>query len=178
VKSLTILLPDLIDEIIRAEASKRGVDAIALCSGIITEHCLVTSRNLVYVTEASVMPANVPEQKGGFDVHKHFPNHPHGSRELAQLFVDEARKIDATEAFVTPTGVGVGFRPNFVWIERIKSQREGVTVSFYGLPNRHGNHPLLRKSRANWSRAYACTRDEMKSLLPHVKISHDLKRGC
>jgi len=121
------------------------------------------------------MPAGVTEPRGGFDVHKHFPDFPQGSRELAQLFVDEALKIDGTTPFAT--GTGVGFRPNFVWIERIKRQRDGVTLSFYGLPQRHGNRHLLRRSRANWSRAYACTRDELKSLLPEIKIAHDLKSG-
>jgi len=123
------------------------------------------------------MPSGVIEPSGGFDVHKLFPSCPQGSRELAQLFVDEVLKFEGTTPFVAPTGTGVGFKPNFVWIERIKTQRDGVTISFYGLPHRHGNHHLLRKSRANWSRAYACTPDELKSLLPEIKISHDLKRG-
>ena len=123
------------------------------------------------------MPVNGIVSGVGFDVDKHFSNFPQGSRELAQVFVDETLKVGGTAPFVTPDGVGVGFHPNFVWIERIKSRRDGVTVSFYGLPRRHGNHHLLRKSRANYSRAYVRTQVELTSLLPEIKAAYDLQRA-
>jgi hypothetical protein len=168
-----VLLPDPIDKIITKEALLRGVDPSTLCSGIIAEHCLA-SRPKRENEEISSMMRQQGEHQG-FDVHRDFPDFPQGSRELAQQFIDEALNIRGTRAF--PSGAGVGFSPNFVWVERIKSQRDGVTLSFYGRPDLHASHPLLRKSRANWSRAYVFTKHDLRSLLPEIQKSYELKRG-
>jgi hypothetical protein len=174
-----ILLPDVVDELVLAEAVRQKVGPAAICSGIIAEHFLNLSKK-VAGTPLPLRPD--PPQRaapaGAFDVRKHFPDHPNASVELAQAFVDEALKIPGIKAFMADSGRGIGIEPNFVFVEYLqKSWPGGIGVSFYGSPDKH-HHTGLRPGRnPNYSRSTARTADELKPLLGEIIRSYELKRG-
>src|SRR5690606_56261 len=91
---------------------------------------------------------------GRFDVATAFEGFPRPSVELAQRFTDEAQKLGRVRAFRNRRGIG--FDPNFVFIEYLMSRSGagGIGVSFYGEPHRHSNPPkILVKGIPSYSRA-------------------------
>jgi hypothetical protein len=182
-KTLTILLPDAVNQLVLREAAKQNVDAAALCSGIIAEHFL-DARDTLAVPRAE-RPATISgplhrwEPTDTFGVREHFPNCPTRSVELAQEFVNEALKIPGTKAFKDPSGRGIGIKPNFVWIQYLQKRHPGgIGLSFYGRPQDHLHPSLLRPGRnPNYSKSIVCTQEGLKPLLEEVKRSHELKFG-
>jgi hypothetical protein len=98
------------------------------------------------------------------------------SIELVQVLVDAALKLPNVRAFRKDRGIG--FEPNFVWVEYLPTTRLGsIMLSFYGGPDRHRN-PLLRAGRTeSYSRASIHTADELKKVLPCVEKAYRLKLG-
>jgi hypothetical protein len=186
-RALTILLPDLVDQILLGEATRENVDPAALCSGIIAEHFLQTQK--VSSTSANKQPttklvplnrsesADISDVKS--DVRKLFPNYPTRSIELAEQFVGEALKISGARAFKAYSGRGIGIEPNFVFIEYLqKSSPGGIGVSFYGRPEDHLHPQMLRPGRnPNYSRSIACNQEGLKPLLEEIRRAHELKFG-
>ncbi len=182
-KTLTILLPDAVSQMLHAEAKRQNIDAVTLCSGLVAEHFLEQEPETPMLS--SVEPhksQTVSTLSSGpfkFDVWKYFPDYPGLSIRLAQQFVDEALTFPGTRAFKPPSGRGVGIEPNFVFVEYLLKRQlpAGIGVSFYGSPS-HLNHPGLTVGRnANYSRATAHSEEELKSLLPLIRRSYELRFG-
>jgi len=182
-RAQTILLPDVVDDLVLAEAVRQKVGPAAICSGIIAEHFLNLSKKSVGTPQrASSALQPVPPQRtmpsGTFDVRRHFPDYPSASIELAQTFVDQALKIPGIKAFKAESGRGIGIEPNFVFVEYLqKSWPGGIGVSFYGSPDKHVHRGLHPGRNSNYSRTTARTLDELKPLLAEIRRSYELKRG-
>jgi hypothetical protein len=182
-RTQTILLPDVVDKLLLAEAVRQKVGPGAICSGIIAEHFL----NLPKKPDGTPQPASPlrqpdPPQRtvpsSTFNVRSHFPAYPSTSVELAQVFVDHALKIPGIKAFKAESGRGIGIEPNFVFVEYLqKSWPGGIGVSFYGNPDRHVHHGLRPGRNPNYSRSTARSLDELKPLLAEIRRSYELKRG-
>jgi hypothetical protein len=183
-RAQTILLPDVVDELVLAEAMRQRVGPAAICSGIIAEHFLNLSNKSSGIPQrASSQPQPHPPQRtapsGSFDVRRHFPDYPSASIELAQTFVDQALKIPGIRAFKADSGRGIGIEPNFVFVEYLqKSWPGGIGVSFYGSPEKHQHRGLRPGRNPNYSRATARTPDELTPLLAEIARSYELKRGA
>ena len=173
-KPYTILLPESIANIALAEASEKGVEIGNLCVSVLTDYFLSTNPRKSG-TERSQSAANAAATK--LDVKSRFVNYPKLSIELAQRFTDETLKLPNVRAFWS--GDGIGFDPNFVFIERLKSRDSGITVSFYGAPHAHKNKPsILSKGRGDsYSRAIVNSFAELEVVLPHIKQAYELKFG-
>jgi hypothetical protein len=176
-KTLTILLPDLVSQLVDREAQTRNVESAALCSGVITEHFLAASRVSV---PATIQPAASPrdsEPTDSFDVRRHFPGYPLESIRLAQEFVDEALRIPNCRAFAS--GRGIGIEPNFVFVQYLQKRAPGgVGLSFYGKPDNHFQPNLLRPGRnPNYSKAIALDQQSLKPFIREIRRSYELKFG-
>jgi hypothetical protein len=173
--TLTILLPDTVNQQVLTEAKRQRVDAATLCSGLITEHFLESGRGVpMNSNQKSHAPTIAPTNE--FDVRKNFPNYPGRSVELAQQFVNECLGIPGIRAY--KNGRGVGIEPNFVWVEYLNvRQPGGIGVSLYGSPDQL-RYPRLRSGRTpSYSRYTIRTRDELEPLLEVVRRSYQLKFG-
>jgi hypothetical protein len=186
-RTLTVLLPDQVSQLVVTEAKRQNVDAAALCSSIIAEHFLeVSNRATVLIVEDK---ARIPEATHRSealdildpkrDIRKHFRDYPARSIELAEKFVGEALRMPGTRAFKAFSGRGIGIEPNFVFVEYLqKSHSGGIGVSFYGGPQDHLHPSLLRPGRnPNYSRSIVCTHEGLKPLLDEIQRSHELKFG-
>jgi hypothetical protein len=182
-RAQTILLPDVVDDLLLAEAMRQKVGPAAICSGIIAEHFLNLSKKSAGSPQpVSSSPQPDPPRRTApsraFDVQKHFPDYPSASIELAQAFVDEALKIPGIKAFKAESGRGIGIEPNFVFVEYLqKSWPGGIGVSFYGSPDKHRHSGLRPGRNPNYSRSTARTLDKLKPLLAEIGRSYELKRG-
>jgi len=186
-RTLTILLPDLVDDLVSAEASKRNVNAAALCSGLIAEHFLRRPSDPVVVPNKSSPKSEVTPRilfdrtrtSAPFDVQQQFPGYPRRSIELAQQVVDEALLIPNTEASRTHGRngrSGIAFAPNFVFIEYLqKREPGGIMVSFYGPPHSHGAG--MKRGQGNYSRVKILRANEVPRILPEIILAHKLKFG-
>jgi hypothetical protein len=186
-RTLTILLPDQVNELVVGEATRQNVDTAALCSGIIAEHFL--ERRAVPVVsspERKAKPSEPTHRSDPIDIFdvkkdikKLFPEYPTLSIELAEQFVGEALKVLGARAFKAFSGRGIGIEPNFVFVEYLqKSHPGGIGVSFYGRPQDHLHPNLLRPGRnPNYSRSIVCTHVALKPLLEEIRRSHELKFG-
>jgi hypothetical protein len=180
-KTLTILLPDTVNQLVLAEAKRRNVDAATLCSSTVAEHFLEQTKPQVVPNIKRQVPRTVPSDNysggsNGFDVGRSFPNYPGLSIELAQQFVDESLRMPGTRAFKAFSGRGVGIEPNFVFIEYLrKRQPGGIGVSFYGSPGSLQRPSLLPGRNPNYSRSIACTQEELSPLLEVIRRSYQLK---
>jgi hypothetical protein len=175
-KSLTICLPDVVFEKAASDALNQGFDIASFCAGVLSDHFL--PRNPRTVTPNGATQTSPASSKGKFDVAEYFPAFPSGSIRFAQAFVDEALKFPSVEAFQIRRGIG--FKPNFVFIEYLMSRggKAGIGVSFFGEPSRHRNAPpILVKGIPSYSRAKIYNEAELKSILPHIRQSHELKFG-
>jgi hypothetical protein len=122
--------------------------------------------------------AQPPAAQPALDVAEHFKGFPSGSIAFAQAFVDEALSLPGVQAF--PTSRGVGFKPNFVFVEYLMSRggKAGIGVSFYGEPPRHVNPPpILKRGIPSYSRAKVYSESDLKAILPHIRQSYELKFG-
>jgi len=172
-KTLTVLLPEPVEKLVDCEAAAKGVDPAALCASVLIEHFLSAS--------ASIREAPVPHEKKGeehmiFNVRDHFRGLPEYSVDFAQGIVTKALEISGVRAF--KSNRGVGFEPNFVFIEYLRERAPGgIGLSFYGGPERHQNK-LIRDGRTpSYSRAIIRTPAELQSVLPHVRKAFALKFG-
>jgi hypothetical protein len=169
-ETLTILLSEPVSRLAAAEAQKRGVEASALCAGIVTEHFL---GNGGAIAGQPPLPA-MPRGDKPFEVRKHFVGYPGLSVELAQIFVDAVLRMPQTRVFASERGVG--FSPNFVFIPYLRKRLPGgIGVSFYGSPERHSYSGLVPGRNPNYSRAVIATRDDLEQILPEIKRSYELK---
>ena len=177
VKSLTICLPDLVFDHATSEANQKGLDLSSLCSGILADHLLTQFSHasapsqfpIKSIPKRPAPPPTPANSSRSFNVADHFPGFPSGSIRFAQAFVDEALKLPGVQAFRTSRGVG--FRPNFVFIEYLMSRggKAGIGVSFYGEPHRHENRPeILGRGIPSYSRAKIYSDANLRAILPHV----------
>lgn len=172
-KTLTILLPDPLRRAVECEATKKGVDPAALCASILIEHFLSTYAS-------NVDTPHSPDQEAGepmtYNVADDFRGLPQYSVDFAQVIVNEALKIPGVRVF--KSNRGIGFEPNFVFIEYLRERAPGgIGLSFYGGPERHQNK-LIRDGRTlSYSRALIRTPTELRSVLPHVRKAYGLKFG-
>lgn len=180
-KTLTVIIPDHVDNLISAEATRRNLNAVALCSGILADHFLGQSgATLVVPEEGKRSPASLPgrsETSDAFNVGQQFPDYPRKSVELAQRIVDEALRIPNTRAFRSEGAngsVGVGFDPNFVFIQYLqKKDPGGIMVSFYGPPSSHGI--VMKRGQGNYSRIKIETVGQLPMIIPEIQLSYRLK---
>ena len=100
-----------------------------------------------------------------------FPGASHYSLEWAQQFVDAALRYDGVSALQNEAGVG--FSPNFVFIERVYTQDEGFAASFYGSPTDFQRHGLtVEPGRyASYSRYKVKSRRDLEVALRCIPIS-------
>ncbi|MDB4438095.1 hypothetical protein N9195_00740, partial [bacterium] len=57
-------------------------------------------------------------------------------------FVDTALDYEGVTAFSSGKGKGIGFDPNFVFIESVYSTQTGFLASFYGRPEKFGDYGI------------------------------------
>lgn len=192
-KSLTICLPDLVFDRATSEAQQKGIELSSLCSGILADNLLThftLPRQLSLPVGAPIVQppppkpipaapaATPPPTARTFNVAEHFKAFPNGSIRFAQAFVDEALKFPSVEVFQTSRGIG--FKPNFVFIEYLMSRggKAGIGVSFYGEPHRHETPPeILGKGIPSYSRAKIYSEADLQAILPHIRQSYELKFG-
>jgi hypothetical protein len=90
--------------------------------------------------------------------------------------LDEALELTGVRAF--KSNRGIGFEPNFVFIEYLRERVPGgVGLSFYGEPERHQNKLIEARRTASYSRALVRTPAELQSILPHVRKAFGFKFG-
>lgn len=175
-KSLTICLPDVVFETASVEAARQGVETSNFCANFLADQLL---KPISFGTpKISLTPAKTPSANPKFKVADHFAGFPTGSVSFAQIFVDEAQKFPGVEA--SRVRRGVGFKPNFVFIEYLMSRggKVGIGVSFYGAPNRHKNPPsILIPGIPSYSRAKIYSEKDLQAVLPHIRQSYELKFG-
>ncbi len=179
-KTLTIVIPDPVNDLVAIEAGRRNVNASALCSGIIAEHFLGQPEGRIVrdaKTELRSKPTRRTKSSNPFDVSKQFPGYPKQSIDLAQRVVDEALRMPNTTAF-RADGVngstGVGFVPNFVFIQYLqKKEPGGIMVSLYGPPHRHGVG--MKRGQGNYSRMKIVTFAQLSEILPEIRLAYKLK---
>ncbi|MCE0499365.1 MAG: hypothetical protein LV481_15600 [Methylacidiphilales bacterium] len=184
-KILTVTLPDKVFESASEEAQEQEIDVASLCSGVLSDYFLNTgpAENLSKIPrESNPSPkinskTEAHDAKTGFNVATELVGFPLLSVRFAQQFVDEALRLPGVRAFKDKRGVG--FEPNFVYIEYVMTRRSGIAVSFFGEPNSHTNHPkILGKGRGpSYSRAKIYSQEDMNSILPHVRKAYELKFG-
>jgi len=180
-KTVTIVLPDPIIQLLEAEARRQDLDPTALCSSLVAEHFLLKTRSVPMssfdeVRASTISESRDEEGRNMFDVKKYFLNYPERSIKLAQQFVDEALKIPGVRA--RPNERGVGLEPNFAWIEYLHKQYPGaVGLSFYGSPSSLRNPKLKPGRTSSYSRAIARNQEELGALLDVLRQSYWLKMG-
>lgn len=177
-KPLTILLPDSVFTIAAEEAEEHGVDVAQLCIGVLSDHFLANDSESLVGAPRSEVNAPKAADFGRFDVASEFREFPRLSIELAQRFTDEAQKLGRVRAFRNRRGIG--FDPNFVFIEYLMSRSGGggIGVSFYGEPQRHSSPPeILKKGIPSYSRAKVYSAADLAAILPHVQQAFELKFG-
>ena len=111
-----------------------------------------------------------------FDVQKHFPNNPNLSNRYAQEFVDATLAVKGVLAFKNRDGVG--FDPNFVFIERIYSRDIGFVASFYGGPEKHQSaNRLIKKGRGvSYSRMQVRSSEDLEFAKKSINVAYKLRR--
>lgn len=188
-KSLTLVIPDVVYEQALKRAAATGVDVPAFCANILADALIVlpptppspapaTRSTAGDLSRLHTRAADAPSSPQAFDVRKEFEGFPSGSVRMAQRFVDEALKLPKVRAFRNRRGIG--FDPNFVFIEYLMSRGGigGIGVSFYGEPDRHQNPPaILKRGIPSYSRAKVRSDADLDSILPHIRQSYELKFG-
>jgi hypothetical protein len=173
-KMFTVPLPDPIARLIECEAATRGVDTTALCASVLVENFL--PKDITKPEVSGPLERQEVQQQDGFRVGQYFRGLPQRSIDFAQAIVDEALKLTGVRAF--RSNRGVGFEPNFVFIEYLRERTPGgIGLSLYGGPDHHNNN-LIRDGRtASYSRALIRTPAELSLVIPHVRKAFALKFG-
>ena len=126
-------------------------------------------------TKAPELTRTVPSTD--FDVAANFPGINENSVSLAQAFVDEALSFAGVKAFKNDRGIG--FQPNFVWIEyiRLRDYPGGFVASFYGVAEDFNDPPpRLKAGRGqSYSRADIYDEEDLKAVIPIIKQSWELR---
>jgi hypothetical protein len=86
----------------------------------------IRSRQTAAAWQAEVQQAGRMELN--FSVRSHFVHAPRLSVDWSQQFVEAALSYDGVKASVN--GPGIGFDPNFVFIERVYTEDDGFAASF------------------------------------------------
>jgi hypothetical protein len=119
-----------------------------------------------------------PSQNEGdsfFQVQGRFPGVSSYSVKWAQEFVNAALSYNGTKAFQNDQGVG--FEPNFVFIERIYTREDGFIASFYGPPRKFydaGIHVEPGRSRS-YSRLRVKSTSDLNVALRALELSAKFK---
>ncbi|MBL9217185.1 MAG: hypothetical protein JNG82_01760 [Opitutaceae bacterium] len=176
-KPLTILLPDSVFAAAANEAKEHGVDVPHVCIGVLSDHFLALNPLAPSLTPKARQTIPAVMLDGKFGVADAFTGFPHLSIELAQRFTDEAQRLGRVRAYRNRRGIG--FDPNFVFIEYLMSRSGGgIGVSFYGEPHRHANPPeILVKGIPSYSRAKIYSVADLDAILPHIRQAYELKFG-
>jgi hypothetical protein len=112
----------------------------------------------------------------GFSVRSHFVHAPRLSVEWSQQFVEAALSYDGVKAFVN--GPGIGFDPNFVFIERVYTEDNGFIASFYGSVEQFRRYSLeLEPGRtpASYSRLRVKSPELLQRALKCLHVSANLR---
>ena len=179
-KHLKLILPDRILEIASEEAREQAADVATLCSNILCDYFLEDSASASAITKPhppSSELRNLAVPKGDFDVAAEMRGFAPPSVRFAQQFVDEALKLPGVKAFKKSDGRGIGFEPNFVFIEYLMALRGGIAVSFYGRPDQHTNRLIGKGRGTSYSRAKIYRQEDLDSILPHIQKAYELKFG-
>lgn len=114
--------------------------------------------------------------EAGFSVCSHFVHAPRLSVDWSQQFVEAALSYEGVKAFVN--GPGIGFDPNFVFIERVYTEDDGFIGSFYGTVEQFRRYSLeLEPGRtpASYSRLRVKSAELLQRALKCVHISANLR---
>lgn len=121
---LTISLPDKAVELLRSLSAKKSCRVDEYVNELITNHLLEAAATTGHVRKGGLGQASWQRQGKGkmepslpFTVTGKYPGVSKVSLEWAQKFVNEAINLGGVRAFKNQDGVG--FEPNFVFIERI-----------------------------------------------------------
>jgi hypothetical protein len=120
-------------------------------------------------------PRQTTSAQNAFSVRSHFSFAPQASTDWAQQFVDACLSYESVRAFVNEGGIG--FDPNFVFIERVYTEEEGFAASFYGTPDEFAKYGhQLQPGRSNsYSRLRVKSSSVLEQALKCVHISANLK---
>src|SRR6266516_6328488 len=126
-KTLTITLSDDAYQAASEEARQFNIDPAQLCSIRLIEQ--LKTRAIDQSRERPIPPKISLSHDEHLDVAKAFLHFPRRSIAFAQRFVDEVLKFPNVK--VGRHGNGIGFHPQFVWIEALLQQsgRSGIRVS-------------------------------------------------
>ena len=111
-----------------------------------------------------------------FSVNRYFGGSPSRSVAWSQRFVDEALLYRDVRAFHNEPGVG--FDPNFVFIERVYTENEGFIASFYGtidIFKQYGHEVEPGRAPESYSRLRVKSADLLDRALKCLHISANLK---
>ncbi len=182
-KRLTIALPERLFDLLERMARAAGARTDDLVTDLVVDALLIKEKKEVDSDSASGVPApevlqtpssslrgpdtwhsgpsQVSPVSSTFSVKDAFPERSPATILKTQRFVDEALSYRGVRAFKNKDGIG--FDPNFVFIERVYSEEDGFSVSFYGSPEDFARHGLnvLPGRGASYSRF-------------KVKADHDL----
>ena len=132
----------------------------------------------VETTRISTWPGNVGQSTRSeqFSVSQYFSGAPARSVEWSQKFVDEALSYLDVRAFHNIPGIG--FDPNFVFIERVYTENEGFIASFYGTIDvfrQYGHEVEPERTPDSYSRLRVKSADLLDRALKCLHISANLK---
>jgi|ERR1700733_13992776 len=181
-KTLTVIVTDDAFAKASVNASQHGTDVANLCSIILCEHFSNSPQSTFSATtKPTTTNVATPVSKAnlGFNVSQNFTGFPHRSIEFAQKFVDRALSFPSIVA--SRVRRGIGFKPNFVFIEYLLSQggRSGIVVSFYGTPSSLGDtRGILRQSRAVYCRSIPIiSNEDLNYVLQFIPKAYELRFG-
>jgi hypothetical protein len=127
------------------------------------------------VTTWQAEPRQKTSPQSSFSVRSHFSFAPRASTDWTQQFVDVCLLYVGVRAFVNEGGVG--FDPNFVFIERVYTEEEGFAASYYGAPEEFAKYGhQLQPGRSNsYSRLRVKTPEALARAIRCAHISAKLR---
>lgn len=167
-ESIEVKLPDRVVQILKQRSGKSGSSLEELITDILVDHAFSStessragrvadgaepSRNEVSQPPESIL--GIGERRGGswqtgeplreqgnfsFAVATEFPRLDRLTIQQTQKFVDAALDYRGVRAFKNEDGIG--FDPNFVFIERVYTKEVGFSASFYGAPSTFADYEI------------------------------------
>jgi hypothetical protein len=105
---------------------------------------------------------------------KYFNEFRLDSVKLAQLLISKVLELSPRVKISPHHDRQLKFEPNFIWLENMRCEPPGITISLYGSPAEFRN-PLIRHGWGSYSRTTISTPEELTAILPAIKHAYYLK---